>query len=120
MIYTFPAGKIIVKRTTFSVGIIGTAALNAADTPEIGVGTSVATGTIATLGAGSAAMENMFDGTAIAACDNTAYQGSQSLTLGIAAAGSHAVYLNVADTWTGVDAGMKATGRVIIEWAYMS
>jgi hypothetical protein len=26
LIYTFPAGKIIVKRTTLSVGIIGTAA----------------------------------------------------------------------------------------------
>jgi hypothetical protein len=120
LIYTFPAGKIVVKRTTLSIGVVGTAALNVADTPEIGVGTVVATGAIATLGAGAATMENLFDGTAISACDNTAYQGSQSLTLAIAAAGVHNVYLNIADGWAGIDAGMKATGRVIIEWAYMS
>jgi len=120
LIYTFPAGKIIVKRATLSVGIIGTAALNVADTPEIGIGTVVATGAIATLGAGAATMENIFDGTAISACDNTAYQGSQSLTLAITAAAVHDVYLNLADGWAGIDAGMKATGRVILEWAYMS
>ncbi len=120
LIYTFPAGKIVVKRTSLSIGIIGTAALNVADTPEIGVGTVVATGAIATLGAGGATMENLFDGTAISACDNTAYQGSQSLTLAITAAAVHNVYLNIADGWAGIDTGMKATGRVIIEWAYMS
>jgi len=120
LIYTFPAGKIVVKRATISIGVIGTAALNVADTPEIGLGTVVATGAIATLGAGSATMENIFEGTAMSACDNTAYQGSQDRILAITAAGVHDVYLNLADGWAGIDAGMKATGRVILEWAYMS
>ena len=120
LIYTFPAGKIVVKRATISIGVIGTAALNAADTPEIGIGTVVATGAIATLGAGGATMENIFEGTAMADCNNTAYQGSQDRILAITEAGVHDVYLNLADGWAGIDAGMKATGRVILEWAYMS
>lgn len=119
LIYTFPAGNIIVKRATIALGIEGTAALNVADTPDLGIGTVVATGAVAVL-SGTATFENILTGQTVSACDGTVQMASVASTLTIAAAAAHSVYLNIADGWAGVDAGMKATGRVILEWAYMS
>ena len=119
LLYTFPAGNIIIKRATVALGIIGTAALNVADTPELGLGTVVATGTVDVL-SGTATFENIMTALVVSACDNTVQQASASTPLTIAAAAAHTCYLNIADGWAGIDAGMKATGRVIIEWAYMS
>ncbi len=119
LIYTFPAGNIIVKRATIALGIKGTAALNVADTPDLGIGTVVATGAVDVL-SGTATFENILTGQTVSACDGTVQMASVASTLTIAAAAAHSVYLNIADGWAGVDAGMKATGRVILEWAYMS
>jgi hypothetical protein len=44
---------------------------------------------------------------------------SVASTLTVASAAAHTIYLNIAAAWAGVDAGMKATGRVVIEWKYM-
>lgn len=120
LLYTLPAGNVIVKRATIALGITGTAALNAADTPDVGLGTTVASGSVAVLG-GTAGFENIMTGqTWTAACAGVVQQASIATTLAIATAGDHTVYLNIADGWDGIDAGMKATGRVIIEWAFMS
>jgi len=119
LIYTFPAGNIIVKRATIALGIIGTAALNVADTPDLGLGTVVASGAVAVL-SGTGTFENILTGQTVSACDNTVQLASVAATLTIATAAAHTVYLNIADGWAGIDAGMLATGRVIIEWAYMS
>lgn len=119
LIYTFPAGNIIVKRATIALGIVGTGALNVADTPDLGIGTVVATGAVAVL-SGTATFENILTGQTVSACDGTVQMASVASTLTITAAAAHSVYLNIADGWAGVDAGMKATGRVILEWAYMS
>jgi hypothetical protein len=119
LLYTLPAGNILITRASISLGIEGTAALNAADTPDVGLGTSVATGTIDVL-SGTAAFENILTGqTWSAACAGVRQQASVAATLSVLAAGAHTVYLNIADGWAGVDAGMKATGRVVIEWKYM-
>lgn len=119
LIYTFPAGNIIVKSASIALGIIGTASLNAADTPDLGLGTVVATGAVAVL-SGTATFENIMTGQTVSACDNTVQIASVNTILPIAAASAHTVYLNIADGWAGVDAGMKATGRVVLEWQYMS
>ncbi len=119
LIYTFPAGNIIVKRATVALGIIGTAALNVADTPELGLGTVVASGVVAVL-SGTATFENIMTALVVSACDNTVQQASAATPLTIASAAAHTCYLNIADAWAGIDAGMLVTGRVIIEWAYMS
>ena len=120
LLYTLPAGNVIIKRVTFALGITGTAALNAADTPDVGFGTTVASGVAAVI-SGTGAFENILTGqTWSAACAGVVQQGSVATTLAIATAGDHTIYLNLAAAWTGVDAGMKATGRIIIEWAFMS
>lgn len=119
LLYTLPAGNVIIKRATIALGIIGTAALNAADTPDLGLGTVVASGAIAVL-SGTATFENILTGQTVSACDNTVQMASVASTLTIASAAAHTVYLNIADGWAGIDAGMLATGRVIIEWAFMS
>lgn len=119
LLYTLPAGNVIIKRATIALGIIGTAALNAADTPDLGLGTVVASGTVNVL-SGTATFENILTGQTVSACDNTVQMASVASTLTIASAAAHTVYLNIADGWAGIDAGMLATGRVIIEWAFMS
>lgn len=119
LIYTFPAGNILVKSCSMALAIVGTGALNVADTPDLGLGTVVATGVIAVL-SGTATFENIMTGQTVSACDGTVTLNGVDTILPIAAASAHTVYLNMADGWAGVDAGMKATGRVVIEWQYMS
>jgi hypothetical protein len=119
LLYTLPAGNIIITRASISLGIVGTAALNAADTPDVGLGTVVATGAVATLD-GTATFENILTGqTWSAACNEVRQQASVATTLSVLTAGAHTVYLNIADGWAGIDAGMKATGRIVLEWKYM-
>jgi hypothetical protein len=119
LLYTLPAGNILITRASISLGIEGTAALNVADTPDVGLGTVIATGAVATLD-GTATFENILTGqTWAAACGGVRQQASVAATLTIAAAAAHTIHLNIADTWAGIDAGMKATGRVVIEWKYM-
>ena len=120
LLYTFPAGNILITGASLSLGIVGTAALNAADTPDVGLGTVVASGAVATLD-GTATFENILTGqTWSAACNSVVQQAVSATSLSILAAAAHTVYLNIADGWAGVDAGMKATGRIVINWQYMS
>jgi len=118
LLYTLPAGNVIITRATIALGIVGTAALNVADTPDLGLGTVVASGAVAVL-SGTGTFENILTGQTVSACDGTVQLASVASTLTIAAAAAHTIYLNIADGWAGVDAGMKATGRVVIEWKYM-
>ena len=120
LLYTFPAGNILITGSTLSLGIVGTAALNAADTPDVGLGTVVASGAVATLD-GTATFENIMTGqTWSAACNSVVQQAVSATSLGILSAAAHTVYLNIADGWAGIDAGMKATGRITLSWQYMS
>lgn len=119
LLYTFPAGNIIVKSCSMALGIIGTAALNVADTPDLGLGTVVASGAVAVL-SGTATFENIMTGQTVSACDNTVTLAGVDTILPIASASAHTVYLNIADGWAGIDAGMLATGRVVLKWQYMS
>ncbi len=118
LLYTLPAGNVIITRASIALGIEGTGALNAADTPDLGLGTVVATGAVAVL-SGTATFENILTGQTVSACNGTVQLATAASTLTIASAAAHTVYLNIADGWAGIDAGMKATGRVVLEWKYM-
>lgn len=124
LIYTFPAGIIAVKACGGSVGITMEDAITT-DTPEIGVGTVIASGAIATLGAGDATMEDLAgphvmndtNGTAEVMDSNTALPK----TLVIPAASAHAVNLNFADTWADVtDTDSAVSGTVWLEWSLLA
>jgi hypothetical protein len=122
IIYTFPAtGDIIVHSTTGKLGCKAVA--NAADVPEIGIGSVIATGAIANL-SGTATFEDYMTGTAATACSGTdqdAILTSDSTAGGhtILTKGAHKLHFNVCCPlgWTGADATMYPTGVLWVDWS---
>jgi hypothetical protein len=124
LIYTFPAGIIAVKSAGGSVAMTIVFATKT-DTPEVGLGTVIASGAIATLGAGAATMENITDGVATADVNGTAKVLDSNLgesTMVIPAASAHTVFLNWADAWidaTGED-NSTIQGTVWLDWTLLA
>lgn len=120
LLYTFPAGPIVVHAAYMSVGVTQTQGNINADTPDIGLGTTIGSGAVAVLG-GTAAFENILTGQTAANCTGTATVktvGDQVLV--IEAAGNHTVYLNVADGWAASgDTGALINGTVTLHWSYL-
>ncbi len=131
LLYTFPAGDILVDSVQFQdLGI--TAAISVTtDTPEVGLGTTQASGANATLGAVAATAEDLSEGgdttniapdvagtaTINSSKRPTPASGDDGPKL-IKAASAHTVYFNVAVTWANVAAAgaVTADGKVIINW----
>jgi hypothetical protein len=119
LLYTLPAGAIIVRGAHMSIGITQTTAKINADTPDIGLGTTIASGAVAVLG-GTAAFENILTGQTAANCTGTATVATVDAALVIAAAGNKTVYLNVADGWAADgDPAAIISGTVTIEWSLL-
>lgn len=120
LIYTFPAGPIVVHAAYMSMGVTQTQGNINADTPDVGLGTTIASGVVAVLG-GTAAFENIITGQTAANCTGTATVktvGDQVLV--IEAAGNHTVYFNVADGWAASgDTGALINGTVTLVWSYV-
>ena len=119
--YTFPAGVHRVQRVTMSVGIDGAEGVNDADTPEVGVGSVIATGAVANL-TGTTGFDDLSTQTTAAnltgtptvfALDPTEIGMKMNLATGV-----KTVHLNMADTWVGTDTGPVLSGTVTIEWSY--
>jgi hypothetical protein len=119
LIYTLPAGAVAIDATHISVSITQTQGNITADTPDVGVGTTIASGAVAVLG-GTAAFENMLTGQTAADANGTATVATLQTELVIASASNHTVYLNVADGWAASgDAAALLKGTVVIHWKYM-
>lgn len=130
--YTFPAGAILVESATIAGGL--TAAISVTtDTPEVGIGTVVATGAAATLT--TATWEDIVDGGAAGLTGGdaiapdvagTAFYKGQTFTTGviIKPTGGKArdLFLNVADTWANVTAAgaVTFTGVITLKWQLVS
>lgn len=124
LLYTFPVGEIVVNSIKMSVAITQTESNIDADTPDVGLGTDLATGAYATLSACDSGetltTENILTGQTAADCDGTATVLTLSSGTVIATAADHEVYFNVADTWAADgDAGALLTGEVVINWTKM-
>jgi len=124
LLYTFPAGVQIIESAYMSVAITQTQGHITADTPDVGLGSVIASGVIAVL-SGTATFENIMTGQTAANCDGTPTVATANPTAGVPlitnAAGSKAVYLNVADTWAASgDAAALLTGTVTINWRTMA
>lgn len=118
-LYTFPAGVINQKAASINVDFDELDGNVTADTPELGLGTTVAAGAVAVLG-GTPAFENIHTGTAMADCNGTPLVSTLATSLVINAAGDHVVYLNTADGWAaGGEAAMPVTGKVTLEWTFI-
>jgi hypothetical protein len=119
LLYTFPAGAIRVTATKMSVAVKQTQGNITADTPDIGIGTTIGSGAVAVLG-GTAAFENILTGQTAADCNGTATVKTVDTSLVIESSGDHTVYLNIADGWAASgDTGALLSGTVTIHWQYL-
>jgi len=120
-IYTFPHAGIRILSAYFNgVAITQTEGNIDDDTPDVGLGTTIASGVVATLD-GTAAFENVLTGQTLADCDGTAKVAGAANTLVLAkTTAAYAVHLNVADGWAASgDAGALISGDVVITWEYL-
>lgn len=118
LIYTFPAGALIVNSAQGSIATTVDFATKT-DTPEIGLGSLIGEGAIATLGAGTD-MENI---AGPAVCDDMngtveVFDSGVAGSLVRPAAAAHTVHLNYADAWVDStsDTGAVFTGTVWLNW----
>lgn len=119
-IFTFPASlPITVLQSALSGTLLGTGSV-LTDTPEVGLGTTLASGAQATLGAVAATAEDLC-GPFVAASINNGAVGGLNAASGIkkiAAGGTKTVHFNIADGWADVTAAadVKFTGFVELVW----
>ena len=118
LLYTFPAGVIKVKSAYMSVGLTNTDGSIDADTPDMGLGTVIGTGSVSVLG-GTATFEDILTGQTVNNCTGTAEVKTVHCELTIETGAAHTVHLNVADTWAAADTALKATGTVTLEWVLL-
>ncbi len=121
LIYTFPAGVHRATRVTMSVGVDGAEATINADTPEVGVGSVIATGSVANLTGTTGFDDLSTQATAANSTGTVTVFALDPTEIGMKmniATGVKAVHLNIADTWAGADTGPVLSGTVTIEWTY--
>ena len=113
---TLPAGARRVKGSNMSLAMKQTQGNVTADTPDLGIGTTIGSGVVAVLG-GTAAFEDILTGQTAADCNGTATVAAVTTELLIAAAASHDIYVNVADGWAASgDTGLLLSGTFEFNW----
>lgn len=117
LLYTLPAGALLVDSAYMSVAITQTEANITADTPEVGLGTVIASGAVAVL-SGTATFENILTGQVAANCNGTATVKTVADQVLVRETGdAKTVYLNVADGWAASgDAAALLTGTVKLNY----
>jgi hypothetical protein len=125
LIYTFPAGAHAHEVTSLNVTLQGGGTVDS-DTPDVGIGSTEATGAQATLDAVAATAEDYITGQTATDCSGTAVQALTAATAGYGTGISlndggdtKTVHLNMADTWAGADT-VTVNGTVVIKWTSMS
>lgn len=120
LIYTLPAGALIATMAYMSIAITQTQGNINADTPDVGLGTTIASGAVALL-SGTAAFENLLTGQTAANCTGTATVATVHNHTDIGVSDDHTVYLNVADGWAASgDAAALLTGTVVLNWQFLA
>ena len=119
-LYTFPTGAIVIQEAYMSVGITLTTGTPTTDTPDVGLGTVIASGAVAVLG-GTSTFENLLTGQTAADVAGTAtVKTIATQTLAIETAGVKAVFFNAADGWANVDnTAATLAGTVVLNWTHM-
>lgn len=121
LIYTFPAGVHVHEVTYMNIGVVGAAGVKA-DTPDLGIGSVIATGAVAVLG-GTPAFEDYVTGQTMTDVDGTATVAMTGATAGVLsdislnlATSVKAVFLNIADGWAAPSATLLASGTIVLKW----
>lgn len=123
LLYTLPAGAIVVNSAYMTMGITAASTEAQSDTPEVGLGTLIGSGVNATLGDVGANAENILGPATADDCNGTAELLTQGKFVAIEAADAHTVYFNVADTWaddTGGDLTADIAGTVVLNWSFLA
>lgn len=114
---TYPAGAVAIWGTQMDIALQQVDGNVTADTPDVGVGTVIASGVVSVLG-GTATFENMLTGQTAADCDGTATLKTVQTALVIESADAHTGFLNAADTWAASgEATMGVTGTITQFWS---
>lgn len=116
LLYTLTGANVIINACYMSVALTCTGTVTA-DTPDVGIGTTVASGAIAVLSA-NPLFENVLTGQTAADVNGTATVKLLSTILDIPVANNHTIYLNMADGWAGADT-ITANGTVILDYMIM-
>jgi hypothetical protein len=124
LLYTFPAGAIIIESAYMSLAITQSQGNITADTPDGGLGTVIGSGAVATLD-GTATFENILTGQTFNDCNGTAEVKTAIPTAGvplvIEAGAAHTVHFNVADGWAASgDAAASLAGTVVLNWRFVN
>ena len=120
LIYTFPAGVIIVDAAYMSVAITLTTGTPTSDAPDVGLGTVIGTGEVVNLSTPST-FEDILTGRAAADVNGTATVATVQTTKVIAVGDAHVVHFNIADAWADVtNSAATASGTVVLKWAAMT
>ncbi|MEN6537792.1 MAG: hypothetical protein ABFD89_29340 [Bryobacteraceae bacterium] len=118
LLYTLPSGVVVIHAVGINVALTGSGATCDADTPDLGMGTVIGTGAVATLD-GTATFENILTGQTVSNLTGTAaIKTLASAPLAIESAGAHTVHLNIADGWAGA-CTVTGTGTVYLEWSVL-
>ena len=124
LLYTFPAGAILVNAASMSLSIQQTEDNITADTPIGGLGTVIASGAVADL-VGTGTFEDILIGQTFDDCDGTAEVKTliptASVPFVIETGAAHTIHLNVADGWAADgDAAAVLAGTVVLQWVKLS
>jgi hypothetical protein len=121
LVYTLPAGAQIVKAAYMSMALDEVDGNITADTPDVGLGSVIASGAVALLG-GTATFEDMITGQTAADCNGTATVKTIAGQIFVTeAAGAKTVHFNVADGWAaGGETACPIAGTIVIEWVAMA
>jgi len=120
LIYTFPAGALIVDAAYMNVGVSLTTGTPTTDAPDVGLGSVIATGAVSVL-SGTPTFEDILTGQTATDVAGTKTLAMVKTALVIPAASAHTVHFNIADTWANVDdTAATASGTVVLKWTYMA
>ena len=125
LLYTFPAGAQIIETLYMNVALTGTTNI-AADTPDVGIGSVMASGAVAVLG-GTPTFEDYITGQTSGAISGANFIEVATPVIagaftGIAlniSSSTKTIYLNAADGWAG-EGDVTANGTITIAWKSVS
>ncbi|MCZ6898336.1 MAG: hypothetical protein O7D95_06505 [Betaproteobacteria bacterium] len=122
LIYTFPAGAIVINHAYISVGITQSEGNIDNDQPEVGLGTVIGTGAVAVL---STTLEDIITGQVAANCTGTATVKTAIPTAAvpfvIETAAAHTLHFNAADGWAASgDLAATVAGTIVIDWSFVN
>lgn len=123
LIATLPSEECVIWAASMSLAIKQTQGNINADTPDLGLGTTLASGVQALLSSVGATSENILTGQTMADCNGTAVVETVANTpLALTTGGvNKTVYANVADGWAASgDTAAKLLGTVELWWSKAS